>query len=83
MSLEMEDSKNVQMTDVQKLIFQKIAKNDVGDLKDLLIDYKECVDFFDDNGMTPLQHACYKGNKEIVQVFLDLVSIQMRFLKLL
>jgi ankyrin repeat protein len=31
-------------------------------------------------GMTPLQHACYKGNKEAVQLLLDLVSRNRQFL---
>uniref|UniRef100_A0A182YKR0 Uncharacterized protein n=1 Tax=Anopheles stephensi TaxID=30069 RepID=A0A182YKR0_ANOST len=35
------------------------------------IQYKSCVDFVDENGMTPLQHAAYKGNKEAVQLLLD------------
>jgi ankyrin repeat protein len=34
------------------------------------------VDIYDENGMTPLQHAAYKGNKEIVQMLLDQVSVE-------
>jgi ankyrin repeat protein len=30
--------------------------------------------------MTPLQHACYKGNKEAVQLFLDLVSYLLSYI---
>lgn len=28
--------------------------------------------------MTPLQHAAYKGNKEAVQLLLDLVSFEWK-----
>lgn len=30
------------------------------------------------SGMTPLQHASYKGNKEAVQLLLDLVSLSTK-----
>lgn len=63
------------LTELQKGIFDKISKNEVGELKNLLSSLKgETADFFDENGMSPLQHSCYKGNKEAVQLFLDLVS---------
>ena len=57
-------------TDLQKRIFEAIAKNDTALLKTLLTGG---VDFTDENGMTPLQHACYKGNKEAVRLLLDQV----------
>ncbi|XP_076625194.1 ankyrin repeat and MYND domain-containing protein 2 [Colletes latitarsis] len=59
------------LTDVQKKIFEKIIKNEVSELKTLLAANKVKMDFVDENGMSPLQHACYKGNKEIVQMLLD------------
>ncbi|XP_059620017.1 ankyrin repeat and MYND domain-containing protein 2 [Phlebotomus argentipes] len=59
------------MGDLEKDIFDRISKNEVTELKTLLLELKSGVDFVDENGMTPLQHACYKGNKEIVQMFLD------------
>lgn len=55
-------------------ILEKITKNDVGSLKTLLSQLKTTVDFVDENGMTPLQHACYKTNKESVQLLLDQVK---------
>lgn len=61
------------LTDIQKDIFDKITKNDVGGLKFLLSQLTSTVDFVDENGMTPLQHACYKGNVETVQMLLDQV----------
>ncbi|XP_017878296.1 ankyrin repeat and MYND domain-containing protein 2-like [Ceratina calcarata] len=59
------------LSDVQKQIFQKISNNEVLELKTLLAVNKIKMDFVDENGMSPLQHACYKGNKEIVQMLLD------------
>ncbi|KAJ9576501.1 hypothetical protein L9F63_025605, partial [Diploptera punctata] len=60
-----------EMNEVEKDIYDKIAKNDVNGLKNILLQHKMNVDIYDENGMTPLQHAAYKGNKEIVQMLLD------------
>lgn len=55
-------------------VFGKISANDVNGLQNLLANLKlNSVDFVDESGMTPLQHACYKGNKEIAQIILDQV----------
>ncbi|KAJ4439915.1 ankyrin repeat and MYND domain-containing protein 2 [Periplaneta americana] len=62
---------NDDMGEVEKDIFSKIANNDVNGLKNILLQHKLKVDIYDENGMTPLQHASYKGNKEIVQMLLD------------
>lgn len=62
------------LTVLQKNIFEKISKSDVGALKILLAQLNGTVDFVDENGMTPLQHASYKGNVESVQMLLDQVS---------
>ncbi|XP_031633079.1 ankyrin repeat and MYND domain-containing protein 2 [Contarinia nasturtii] len=59
------------LTDVQKKIFEAIPTGDIGDLKTLLAQLQGTTDFVDENGMTPLQHACYKGNTELVQTLLD------------
>lgn len=59
---------------LEKDIFDQITKNDVGGLKFSLSQLSGTVDFVDENGMTPLQHACYKGNVESVQMLLDQVS---------
>lgn len=66
-------TEEVTLTDVQKKIFEAITKNDVGELKTLLVQLQGTADFVDENGMTPLQHACYKGSTELVQVLLDQV----------
>lgn len=60
---------------LQKDIFDKISKSDVSGLKILLSQVSGSVDFVDENGMTPLQHACYKGNVESVQMLLDQVGV--------
>ncbi|XP_053664772.1 ankyrin repeat and MYND domain-containing protein 2 [Anopheles marshallii] len=61
----------VVLTEDQQAIFNRIAKNENSELRLLLSQYKTSVDFVDENGMTPLQHAAYKGNKEAVQLLLD------------
>ncbi|XP_049297064.1 ankyrin repeat and MYND domain-containing protein 2 [Anopheles funestus] len=61
----------VVLTEDQQAIFDRIAKNENSELRLLLSQYKSSVDFVDENGMTPLQHAAYKGNKEAVQLLLD------------
>lgn len=72
-----------ELTDLQKDIFAKISKNEIRDLKKLLASRKVKMDFVDENGMSPLQHACYKGNKEIVQMLLDQVGYKYLSLDLL
>lgn len=64
------------LNEVQKKIFEVIPKNDIGELKTLLAQLQSTADFVDENGMTPLQHACYKGNTELVQILLDQVTWQ-------
>lgn len=58
----------------EKEIFSAIEKNDAGWLRALLADKRD-VNVLDENLMTPLQHACYKGNLEMVQLLLDQVEI--------
>lgn len=60
--------------DIQKQIFENITKNDSDGFKHLITQLKGGVNFVDDNGMTPLQYGCFKGNKEVVQILLDMVS---------
>lgn len=59
--------------DMEKNIFGAIDKNEFDLLKTYFV-FQQNVDILDENLMTPLQHACYKGNKEIVQFLLDQVS---------
>lgn len=59
--------------ETQKQIFDKIANSDNAELKLLLAQMKGSVDFTDENGMSPLQHAAYKGNLEVVKTLIDQV----------
>jgi ankyrin repeat and MYND domain-containing protein 2 len=64
----------VELTELQKSIFDKIAKNEFLELRAALAQLKSSVDFTDENGMTPLCHASYKGSKDAVQLLLDQVN---------
>lgn len=63
---------NDSLNENEKKIFEAIDNNDVELLKNCLIQGQK-VNICDGNSMTPLQHACYKGNKEMVQMLLDQV----------
>ncbi|CAG9759493.1 unnamed protein product [Ceutorhynchus assimilis] len=54
----------------QKL-FDTINNNDALLLKALLSEKPQNVNILDENNMTLLQHAAYKGNKDLVQILLD------------
>jgi len=60
---------------LQKLI----SKNSVGDVKLLLAQGEATANDVDDHGMSLLQHACYKGNMEMVQMLLDQVWLCLFF----
>ena len=65
--------------ELKKEIFDKIDQNKPDELKALLAVNKVKMDFLDENKITPLQHACYKGNKEIAQMLIDHVSLLIYF----
>lgn len=65
------DNKSKESNLPEKTIFNTIAQGDLSEFKNILAQHKGSVDFFDENGMTALQHASYKGNKEMVQLLLD------------
>lgn len=67
-------SETKELSPTEKEIFNAIDKNDVTLLKTLLVD-KQDLNILDENLMTPLQHACYKGNLEMVQLLLDQVEL--------
>ncbi|CAG9864028.1 unnamed protein product [Phyllotreta striolata] len=58
------------LSETEKQIFKAIETSDAVLLKTLLADAKN-VNIIDENSMTPLQHAAYKGNKDLVQALLD------------
>lgn len=64
----------------EKKIFDAIAQGDLAEFNNFLAQHKGSVDLYDENGMTALQHAAYKGNKEMVQTLLDRVSNMYCFL---
>lgn len=75
----MAENNKIQLDDIQKQVFEKISKNDKDGFKQLIAQVKGGVNFIDENGMTPLQHACCKGNKEAVQILLDMVGLSLSF----
>ncbi|XP_044268785.1 ankyrin repeat and MYND domain-containing protein 2 [Tribolium madens] len=56
--------------DTEKKIFTAIESGDAVLLRTVLADRPD-VNILDENAMTPLQHAAYKGNKDMVQMLLD------------
>lgn len=69
------DNKTEEKAGAVKTIFDAIASGDLAEFKNILAGHKDSVDFFDENGMTALQHAAYKGSKDMVQLLLDRVSL--------
>lgn len=61
-----------ELNEDDKKVFQAIDKNDVSLLKAALVN-KQNVNILNENLITPLQHASYRGNKEMVQTLLDQV----------
>ncbi|KAI4462247.1 ankyrin repeat and mynd domain-containing protein 2 [Holotrichia oblita] len=59
-----------ELSEDDKKIFHAIDKNDVILLRAALVD-KRNVNILNENLITPLQHASYRGNKEMVQILLD------------
>lgn len=53
---------------------EKINNSDVSGLQELLKSREVEIDEEDDHGMTLLQHAAFKGKKELCQLLLDLVG---------
>lgn len=59
---------------VQQII-DKISKNSVAEAKNLFTQNATDANTCDEHGMSLLQHACYKGNRDMVQFLLDQVSL--------
>lgn len=55
-------------------VFKAIFVNDFDDLQKIYAKHDLGTDILDEHGMTPLQHAAYKGNEQIVRWLLDRVS---------
>ncbi|ALC43723.1 CG8003 [Drosophila busckii] len=67
-----DESKNSQLDEIQQQLIDRIAKNDTNGFKQLLGQLKGGVNFVDDSGMSILAHASFKGNREAVQLLLDM-----------
>ena len=55
-------------------IIELVRMQDVEAVKSCLATMKNVKDMFDSDGMTLLQHAVYRGNKDLCQMLLDHVS---------
>lgn len=53
---------------------EKINNSDLTGLQELLKSHEVEIEDEDDHGMTLLQHAAFKGKKDLCQLLLDLVS---------
>ncbi|XKL68525.1 hypothetical protein PGB90_004016 [Kerria lacca] len=56
---------------VEVRVFKCISDNNFNELKKIFTLYKLKADLYDNDGMTPLQHACYKGNKEVMEFLIE------------
>lgn len=55
-------------------VFKAIFVNDFDGLQKIYAKHDLSTDILDEHGMTPLQHAAYKGNEQIVRWLLNRVS---------
>lgn len=69
-------NKSQSAIETEEKIFKAIENNDMILLKTLLPTLDN-PNIYDENFMTPLQHAAYKGNTEIIQLLLDHVSEEL------
>lgn len=53
---------------------EKISNNDSTGLQELIKSQEVVIDSEDEHGMTLLQHAAFKGKKDMCQLLLDLVG---------
>lgn len=60
--------------DIESSVFTCIQENNFEELKNLYSQHKLKADLFDNEGMTPLQHACYKGNQQMAEFFIEKVT---------
>lgn len=61
--------------DANRDVFKAIFVNDFEGLQKIYSTHELGTDILDEHGMTPLQHAAYKGNEQIVRWLLDRVSV--------
>lgn len=56
-------------------IFGRVGAGDTAGVQAILSEGTVNVNEVDEHGMTPLEHAAYRGNKEICRILLDCVGI--------
>lgn len=59
------------LTEQEGKLFEKIQANSYDEVKRILTDEKIRINCLDSHGMTPLQHAAYRGNYELCKLMLD------------
>ncbi|KHN82406.1 Dauer abnormal formation protein 25 [Toxocara canis] len=59
------------MNEDERRVFDLIQKNETDEAISLFASGKARVNCLDPNGMTPLDQACFKANKELVEYLLD------------
>lgn len=55
----------------EKVLFKKVQDNNLEETRAILSQPDVRVDCLDDQGMTPLQHAAYRGNYDMCKLLLD------------
>lgn len=64
---------NEPQENIESLVFKYISENNFDAVKNLFVQYKLKPNLYDKDGMTPLQHACFKGNKQIAEFLIEQV----------
>lgn len=59
------------LTETETELLRKVQEGSLEEARLLLNDPQVRVDCLDEQGMTPLQHAAYKGNYDLCKLFLD------------
>uniref|UniRef100_A0A915BIN3 MYND-type domain-containing protein n=1 Tax=Parascaris univalens TaxID=6257 RepID=A0A915BIN3_PARUN len=59
------------LSDDERRVFDLIQKNETDEAISLFASHKARVNCLDSNGMTPLDQACFKANKYLVEYLLD------------
>ncbi|KAH8042222.1 hypothetical protein HPB51_021306 [Rhipicephalus microplus] len=58
-----------ELTDAEKDLYKAIQAGDVAEARTLVNRVR--IDCLDEHGMTPLQHAAYRGNHDLCKLFLE------------
>lgn len=58
-------------SELSKNLFKYTVENNINEVKSLINDSKLSVNCYDEQGMTPLQHAAFKGYYDLCKLLLD------------